>query len=108
MANTYSWVISDLESYPKYENYTNVVFAIHWRRQATDGNGHVGDIYGLQTVTLDSTKPFTPYSELTFLQVIGWLEASFTAAQLAEMNDELDKQVTKNANLPVVLPLPWK
>lgn len=57
MANTYSWVISQLECYPEYDGHTDVVFTVHWRRQATDGAGHFGDIYGSPVIT-----PALPWS----------------------------------------------
>lgn len=83
MSNTYTWVISQLDAYPQHEEHTDVVFTIHWRRQATDGNGHNADIYGSQSVTLAPDAPFTPYADLTEAQVIGWLEDAMGAETLA-------------------------
>jgi hypothetical protein len=65
MANTYTWVISQLESYPEADGHEDVVFTVHWRRQATDGT-HTADVYGSQGVTLDAGATFTPYADLTF------------------------------------------
>lgn len=108
MANTYNWVISALECYPTHEGHTNVVFTVHWRRQATDGNGHTGDVYGSQAVTLNPDEPFTPYADLTEAQVIGWLEAAFGAETLAAQITALDQQIEDQINPPVIRPpLPW-
>ena len=108
MPNTYKWVISQLECYPEHEGKENVVFTIHWRRQADDGAGHVGDVYGAQAVTLDPNAPFTPFDQLTQAQVESWLESSMTIEQLAAMNDALDKQIADQINPPVTRPaLPW-
>jgi len=107
MANTYSWIISQLECYPEHDNHTDVVFTIHWRRQATDGT-HTADIYGSQSVTLDPDSDFTPYANLTEAQVIGWLEAAFGAETLADMDRGLDKQIENLITPPVIRPpLPW-
>ena len=107
MSNTYNWVISQLECYPEHEGHSEVVFTVHWRRQATDGT-HNADIYGSQTVMLDPSAPFTPYADLTEAQVIGWLEDAFGAETLAAQIVSLDKQIENQINPPVVSPpLPW-
>lgn len=103
----YSWVISCLECYPQHEGNQDVVFTIHWRRQATDGT-HTADIYGSQSVTLDPDAPFTPFANLTEAQVIGWLEASFGAELLEAQKKALDQQIENQINPPVIRPkLPW-
>lgn len=108
MSNTYTWVISQLDCYPEADNHTDVVFTIHWRRQATDGNGHNADIYGSQSVTLAPDAPFTPYADLTEAQVIGWLEDTMGEETLAAQIVALDKQIEDQINPPVVRPaLPW-
>ena len=108
MANSYSWVISQLDAYPQADNHTDVVFNIHWRRQASDGDGHTGDIYGSQAVTLDAEAPLTPYADLTEAQVIGWLEDAMGAETLTAQEAALDQQIKNQINPPVVTPpLPW-
>lgn len=107
MPNTYTWVISQLDAYPQADNHTDVVFNIHWRRQATDGT-HNADIYGSQSVTLDAEAPFTPYADLTFDQVVGWLEAALGPETCAAQIVALDQQIANQVNPPVVSPpLPW-
>jgi len=107
MPNTYTWVISQLDCYPQQDDHTDVVFTVHWHRVATDGT-HTADIYGSQGVTLDPEAPFTPYEDLTFDQVVGWLEEAFGPETLAAQVAALDKQIENQINPPVVvLPLPW-
>lgn len=107
MANTYTWVIAQLDCYPQQDDHTDVVFTVHWRRQATDGT-HTADIYGSQAVTLAPEAPFTPYADLTEAQVIGWLEDAFGPETLEAQKAALDKQIEDQINPPVVRPaLPW-
>ena len=107
MSNTYTWVISQLEAYPSYEGKTDVVFTVHWRRQATDGT-HFADVYGSQSVTLEPDAPFTPYADLTQAEVEGWLEDAIGAERVAEMDAALDAQIENQINPPVITPpLPW-
>jgi hypothetical protein len=107
MSNTYTWVISQLDAYPQQDGHTDVVFTVHWRRQATDGT-YNADIYGSQAVTLDPSATYIPYAELTEAIVIGWLEEAFGAETLAAQEAALDKQIADQINPPVVRPpLPW-
>lgn len=108
MSIVYSWVISQLEAYPEKDGHQDVVMTVHWRRQATDGNGHNADIYGSQSVTLAPDAPFTPYADLTFDQVVGWLESALGPETCAAQIVALDTQIENQINPPVVTPpLPW-
>lgn len=107
MANTYSWVIVQLECYPEHEGLTDVVFTVHWRRQAMSGN-YMSDVYGSQGVTLEPDAPFTAYADLTKEQVEGWLVDAMGAERVAELDAGLDAQIEAQINPPVVTPpLPW-
>jgi hypothetical protein len=107
MPNTYNWVITQLECYPQQDDKQDVVFTIHWRRQATDGT-HMADVYGTQGVTLDPAAPFTPFADLTQAMVEGWLVDAMGADRVAELDANLDKQIANLINPPVVRPpLPW-
>jgi len=108
MANIYTWVISRLDCYPQQDGKADVVITVHWRRQATDGDGHNADIYGSQPLTLDQASTFTAFADLTEAQVIGWLEDAFGPELLAAQVKALDQQIEDQINPPVVSPpLPW-
>jgi len=108
MSNVYEWKINQLECYPQHDGHTDVVFVIHWDRLASDSEGHNARIYGAQPVTLDAEAPFTPYADLTFEQVVGWLEDAMGEEQLAAQVASLDKQIENQINPPVIRPpLPW-
>lgn len=107
MPNTYTWIISQLECYPDQDGKQDVVFTIHWRRQATDGL-HMADVYGTQGVTLDPAAPFTPYNQLTQAHVERWLADAMGADRVAEIDAGLDGQIAALVNPPIVRPpLPW-
>lgn len=107
MANTYSWVIVQLECYPEHEGHNDVVFIVHWRRQASDGT-HIADVYGSQGATLDAGAPFTPYADLTQAQVESWLVDAMGVERVAELDAILAAQIEAQVNPPVVTPpLPW-
>lgn len=108
MTNTYKWIISSLECYPNYNGLEKTVVNIHWRRQSFDGNGHIGDICGMQEIEINIGDSFVPYQDLTENRVIDWLEESIGSDAINEINDNLDRQIQNQINPPIIsLPLPW-
>ena len=109
MAITYNWVISAMDEYPTTEdNLTDVVFNVHWRRNATqevDGVTYFADIYGAQSVPAPSAEDFIPYEDLTEAQVCSWLEDSMDVEALdAALAQQIDEKINPKV---VSLPLPW-
>lgn len=113
MAIVYNWVVSSMDEYPTTpENLNDVVFTIHWRRNATEivGEGedtktYVAGFPGTTPCPFPNPESFIPYVNLTEAEVEAWLE------QLVDV-PFIDAIVTKNLqdqiNPPVVdLPLPW-
>jgi len=110
MATTnFKWVISAMNEYPTTpDNLTDVVFTVHWRRQAEQIDGDktwFAETYGAQSVPAPSPDNFTPYADLTQAIVEGWLES---AMDVAVIDASLDKQIENQKNpKEVSLPLPW-
>lgn len=109
MAIIYNWVVSAMDEYPTTpDNLTDVVFNVHWRRNATDVVGDItyfADVYGSLSVPAPAPADFTPYADLTFEQVCGWLEAGLDTTAI---DANLAVQIENLINPPVVsLPLPW-
>lgn len=109
MAIVYNWVVSAMDEYPTTsDDLTDVVFNVHWRRNATDIVGEItyfADVYGSLAVPAPAPEDFTPYADLTFEQVCGWLEAGLDTAAI---DAGLAVQIENLINPPVVsLPLPW-
>lgn len=109
MEITYNWIISAMNEYPKTaDDLTDVVFVVHWRRNAStvvDGITVTVDTYDALNVPAPSPEDFTPYPDLTFEQVCGWLEAGLDVEAIdANLAISLEEKI----NPPVVsLPLPW-
>lgn len=103
------WIISSMDTVPQEGTLIDVVQAVHWRRDAKEVDGdktYYGDIYGAQAFPPPHEASFTPYNELTFEQVCGWLEATLDVASL---DSALDSQIELQKNPPIVqLPLPWE
>lgn len=107
MAITYNWTVAQLDSFPTYENHTDVVFTVHWRMDGVDGEYTAG-VYGSVGLTLDPEADFTPYADLTEAQVIGWVKDALGEEQVASHEENVAAQIDALVNPPVVSPaLPW-
>lgn len=99
MANTYSWQINALDTYPSQEDLTDVVYNIHWGLTATsdqtdaDGNPYTATSIGTQTVAAPDGESFTEFEDLTQAIVEGWLEAS--DLDVDAIKTGLDSQITE-------------
>jgi len=107
MAITYNWIVEQMNSYPEKDGYTDVVFTVYWRINANEGNYNATN-YGSVGVTLDPEATFTPYSELTQDQVVGWVQSAMGPELVADIEAGLAGQIAALINPPVVtLPNPW-
>lgn len=104
----YNWIISAMENYPKADGLDNVVFQVHYRRQATEVDGEktwFAETYSVVNVPAPSPDDYTPYEDLTFEQVCGWLEGILNVEAIDE---SLANQIEDQKNPKVLqLPLPW-
>ena len=109
MATVYNWVISGMQEYPTTpDGLDDVVFVVNWRRNATEIVGEKNyfvDTFGILYVAAPSPEDFTPYPDLTFDQVCGWLDAGL---DVSAIDASLAIQIENLINPPTVsLPLPW-
>lgn len=106
--NTKQWVIAAMNEYPQSEGLEDVVFQIHWRRNATEVDGdkaYFADTYSVLSVAAPSEDSFIPYEDLTEDMVIAWLEEGLNVETI---DASLDAQIEEQKNPKVVtLPLPW-
>ena len=99
MANTYSWQINALDTYPSQESLTDVVYNIHWGLTATsdqtdgDGNAYTANSIGTQTVAAPDADDYTAFEDLTQEIVEAWLEAS--DLDVEAIKEGLDAQIVE-------------
>lgn len=105
MATTITWSVTAMDCYPEVDNEQDVVFNVHWTCAGADGE-YNASVYSTQSVTVDPAEPFTPYSNLTQEQVLGWIWASGVDKNTTEA--AVQQQIENQINPPVVTPpLPW-
>ena len=104
MPKVYVDIVERMDCYPEQAGETDVVCTVYWRMNATDGE-YSATAYGSCGITFVEGEPFTPYADLTFDQVWGWVAAK---VNMDEMKANLDKQIEAQINPPIVSPpLPW-
>ena len=104
MANTYTWDIPALDCRPKEGDLSTVVYNVHWRYNADDGNGNVATIIGTQSVEAPDPDNFKPYEDLTKEIVVSWIEPQM---DMVDMKSNIDAQIAEKENPTTeTLPLP--
>ena len=104
----YAWAFPALDAYPQVGDEKDVVFTVHYIYAADDGEGHTASVYGTVGITHTAKSPFTPFSDLTFNQVQGWVVAALGNEQLKAMKANVDGQIADQINPKVVsLAPPW-
>jgi hypothetical protein len=99
MANTYSWAINALDTYPSQDSLADVVYNIHWGLTAesdqtdADGNAYTANSIGTQTVVAPDADDYTAFEDLTQEIVEAWLEAS--DLDVEAIKEGLDTQIVE-------------
>ena len=103
MTTTINWSITALNCSTTEQNPDTVIIC-HWTCSGTDGT-YNASIYSTCSVP-SPTGSFTPYSELTQEQVLGWVWANGVSKEATEA--AVEAQLQAQINPPVVtLSLPW-
>ena len=106
MANTYTWVVNSMVSYPQAEGLTDVVCTVNWACNGTDGT-YNGALVGSTGVKLDPNAPYTPYADLTEAEVILWVQEVLGPQQVLSIEGDVGQQIATNYYKPTILPNPW-
>jgi hypothetical protein len=110
MATQITWIVEAMDCYPQAEGQTDVVFTVHWRCNGTEVDGdktYNATVYSTQSVTYTAGTLYTPYSDLTEDQVLGWIWAAGVDKNATEaaVEMQIQTQITPTVVSP---PLPWQ
>lgn len=104
------WKIDSLECRIEVDGYSDVVYNVHWKLYAMEGDQSVS-IPGVTQVTFNPYDPgyqFIPYDQLTEEIVISWTQAAIGQGQVTEMEAQVTAMLEAILNPVVeVKPLPW-
>ena len=112
MAVSFAWSFSELDVIIEdSEGLADVVYTIHWRLNADDGEGHTASTIGTSSVTYDpdGPDPFIPFEDLTEAVVQNWTEEQITEEGVEQMESSLAANIERQIN-PVTetfRTMPW-
>ncbi len=108
MANTYIWLVEQMQVKKLEDQFQDVVYNIWWRCNAIDEFGNGATQYGVAYIPFTADNPdFIPYENLTENDVLVWVK-NVVGENTVEtsLGDELaTKQALSNE---AILPLPWE
>ena len=99
MAISYTWDVNTVDVYPTDGDYTDVIYNVHWRLNATDtqvdaeGNPYTASVYGTQVLDTSDLSGFIDFDNVTSSQVQGWVESAMGAEEVQSLKDGLDANI---------------
>lgn len=107
--NGYTWSVTSMECFSQAEGQTDVVFKVRYNCSKSIQDGYFTAIEsGNVDVEYNPDNPYTPYSQLTESQVLGWVFAVLGTDGVDKVVADVDAQIAAYLNPPVVTPpLPW-
>ena len=87
----------DIELGPDADDHTDVVYTIHWRYTATDGEDppHTAAAVGTASVKWEEGQPWIPYEDLTVSDVQGWTVEQLGEEQIEALQASFDAQIAE-------------
>lgn len=108
MATTFTWSILQMQT-ANVDNLQNFVCSAEWQLTGNDGV-NTSSTSALFAYKTEDVTSFTPYTQLTEDQVLGWVKDRLGANGIAHfegiVQSQLDKMATPFVN-PEPQPLPW-
>ena len=99
-----SWSVYQMNRYISHEDNDDVVYNLHWDCVA-EQDGQTYRMYGTQALDLENLDEFTPYSDLTEEQVMGWL---MDASDVEDIEAACQAGLEQKLNPPTLKGLPWR
>ena len=104
MATTYEWNCRTVDVHPVEEEYTDVVYNVHWSLKGVsdqldpDGNPYQASSIGTQTVALNPESEFIPFEDLTNEIVVGWTKDAMGEEQVTSIEAGIQQAIDLEIN----------
>ena len=104
MAISYEWDVNTVDVYPTDGDYTDVIYNVHWRLNATDtqvdaeGNPYTASVYGTQVLDTSDLSGFIDFDSVTAAEVQGWVESAMGEEKVQSLKDGLDANIAGQIN----------
>jgi len=97
MAINYTWDVSTVDTYPTLDGNADVVYNVHWRLNAEDGD-YLASSYGTQSLDTSDLSNFTSFADVTSDMVKGWVIDAMGEEAVADLEANLDSQIESQKN----------
>jgi hypothetical protein len=95
MANTYTWLITQIEYQPTAQGQTNFANKIYWTYSAADEGGKfTTESLGSTTLSHTPANEFIDANSLTHDMAMTWLEAELDNDTVTSLQSSLDAELT--------------
>jgi len=94
----YDWNCRTVDVYPKLNDYSDVVYNVHYIVNGTDENGITGSAIGTQVLNTENISDFKPFSELTNDEIVQWTKLSLGSDRVAEIQLNIANQIEEKIN----------
>ena len=104
MAISYTWDVNTVDVYPTDGDYTDVIYNVHWRLNATDtqvdaeGNPYTASVYGTQVLDTSDLSGFIDFDSVTSAEVQSWVESAMGEEEVQSLKDSLDANIAGQIN----------
>ena len=95
---TYDWNCRTVDVYPKLNEYSDVVYNVHYIVNGTDENNITGNMIGTQVLNTDNISDFKPFNELTNDEIVEWTKASLGEDTVAQIESAILDQIENKIN----------
>ena len=104
----YSFRIKNIYCYPIHQNLDNVVFTVLWDYIGTDGT-YTFDAPGSTAIPFDINSTYTPYENLTEVQVTDWVNQYTDSSVINDVKALIAYRIEEAYKPPEVINpiLPW-
>lgn len=95
----YEWDCRTVDVYPQNEEYTDVVYNVHYRVTGEDSEtAYRSDVIGTQMLTVSSISDFIAFNELTNEDVVSWCKAAMGQEEVAQVEATIAAAIEDQAN----------
>lgn len=101
MENTHTLKVVAMDCFVESDGLKDLIQNVHWIYEVSDGTNSTTMI-GVETLDAPNPDSFTAFDQLDEATVSGWVLSKWGEERVAEMKANLDAQLDKMINPPIV------
>ena len=94
----YNWNCRTVDVYPKLNDFSYVVYIVHYIVTGTNENEISSNLIGTQALNTDNINDFKPFNELSNDEVTEWVKLSLGSEQVALIEQNIADRINEIEN----------